>query len=337
MTSYSLPAPAGLPDGFGTRPATRDDVAALLRLIRGDQRSATGEATLGEDEITAWFDSARARDRADMLIVLRGGEPVGLWRVVRNFDDVYWVSVAADRSLPGAELDAVWTSGLDWLQRASLAIAAHVGVRQPRADVWVDERDPLAARHAEAAGFERVRAFFEMHLDLAGYTPPAPTRDVTIRPAVIAGADSPDLRAMYEVITESFRDHFDFHLRGFEDWSDSRLQDPLAARDRWFLAELGGEPVGGLISHNAFVASADADYVANLGVLRSGRGRGVAKALLHAAFARAQADGRAAVRLHVDAESPTGATRLYESVGMYRRVVGYDHHKRLGGDPTANG
>ncbi|MEZ5089508.1 MAG: GNAT family N-acetyltransferase [Micropruina sp.] len=68
--------------------------------------------------------------------------------------------------------------------------------------------------------------------------------------------------------------------------------------------------------------SADADYVANLGVLRSGRGRGVAKALLHAAFARAQADGRAAVRLHVDAESPTGATRLYESVGMYRRVVG---------------
>ncbi|MEZ5089509.1 MAG: GNAT family N-acetyltransferase [Micropruina sp.] len=103
-----LTAGAGRSAGRVRHPSgDADDVAALLRLIRGDQRSATGEATLGEDEITAWFDSARARDRADMLIVLRGGEPVGLWRVVRNFDDVYWVSVAADRSLPGAELDAV--------------------------------------------------------------------------------------------------------------------------------------------------------------------------------------------------------------------------------------
>ena len=27
------------------------------------------------------------------------------------------------------------------------------------------------------------------------------------------------------------------------------------------------------------------------------------------------------------AESPTGATHLYESVGMYRRLVGFDFHK----------
>ena len=68
----------------------------------------------------------------------------------------------------------------------------------------------------------------------------------------------------------------------------------------------------------------------HLGVLREGRGRGVAKALLHASFARYAADGRAAVKLHVDADSPTGATHLYESVGMYRRLVGYDYHKHLG-------
>jgi len=34
----------------------------------------------------------------------------------------------------------------------------------------------------------------------------------------------------------------------------------------------------------------------------------------------------------VDAESTTGATHLYESVGMYRRLAGFDFHKQLGPD-----
>jgi hypothetical protein len=47
----------------------------------------------------------------------------------------------------------------------------------------------------------------------------------------------------------------------------------------------------------------------------------LAKALLYRGFAVSRDEGRTSVKLFVDAESPTGATRLYESVGMTREHV----------------
>jgi GNAT superfamily N-acetyltransferase len=57
-------------------------------------------------------------------------------------------------------------------------------------------------------------------------------------------------------------------------------------------------------------------YVGLLGVRRPWRGRGLAKALLHRTFAEFWRRGLTHVTLGVDAESPTGATQLYERVGM---------------------
>jgi ribosomal protein S18 acetylase RimI-like enzyme len=48
------------------------------------------------------------------------------------------------------------------------------------------------------------------------------------------------------------------------------------------------------------------------------RGRGLGLALTRTAFARFWALGERRVALGVDAENPTGATRLYERAGMYR-------------------
>ncbi len=57
-------------------------------------------------------------------------------------------------------------------------------------------------------------------------------------------------------------------------------------------------------------------YVAALGVARPWRGKGLGRALLLRTFAEFYARGVPRVTLGVDAESPTGATKLYESVGM---------------------
>jgi mycothiol synthase len=51
--------------------------------------------------------------------------------------------------------------------------------------------------------------------------------------------------------------------------------------------------------------------------LRDTGGRGIARALLSAAFATYTAKGRDAAGLGVDLTNPTGAYRLYESLGMY--------------------
>jgi len=55
-----------------------------------------------------------------------------------------------------------------------------------------------------------------------------------------------------------------------------------------------------------------------LSVLREYRGRGVAKFLLRDAFHRDAGLGFTGTALHCDATNPTGATQLYESVGMQR-------------------
>ena len=60
-------------------------------------------------------------------------------------------------------------------------------------------------------------------------------------------------------------------------------------------------------------------YVGALGVARPWRGKGLGRALLLRTFAEFYARGAPRVTLGVDAENPTGATKLYEGVGMTSR------------------
>ena len=64
-------------------------------------------------------------------------------------------------------------------------------------------------------------------------------------------------------------------------------------------------------------------------VLGSHRGRGVGSALLRRAFATFTDRGLRRVRLNVDAENVTGATAVYERVGM-RVVNRWDLWERQG-------
>jgi ribosomal protein S18 acetylase RimI-like enzyme len=54
-----------------------------------------------------------------------------------------------------------------------------------------------------------------------------------------------------------------------------------------------------------------------LAVLDSHRGRGIGAALLRRSFATFADRGVRRVRVNVDAENATGATDVYERVGMY--------------------
>ena len=94
----------------------------------------------------------------------------------------------------------------------------------------------------------------------------------------------------------------------------------------WLLATAAGRPAGALIGH----LSPDRGWVSYIGVLASFRGRGIGEALLRGAFAMFAGRGLPRVTLSVDAENATGATALYERVGMHV-VNGYDQwEKALG-------
>ena len=66
-------------------------------------------------------------------------------------------------------------------------------------------------------------------------------------------------------------------------------------------------------------------WVNSIGTLAAWRGRGVASQLLRTALARYRAEGMDYAALGVDSDNPTGAYRLYESLGFvpWRQTVTY--------------
>lgn len=164
------------------------------------------------------------------------------------------------------------------------------------------------ATDADAAGFRHVRVFWHMVRDLdPRETPGDPPEGVSIRVA----RDPEDDRAIYAVLEESFRGHFGLESTTFErflsEFKDDRYDASLVA-----IAERDGEPVG-------VAASWDIDglgWVGDLGVLPQVRGRGIGVALLRTAFSLLAERGLTRGRLNVDSGNETGATRLYERVGM---------------------
>jgi ribosomal protein S18 acetylase RimI-like enzyme len=89
-----------------------------------------------------------------------------------------------------------------------------------------------------------------------------------------------------------------------EEWEKRRLDAPDTDLSLWFVARDGGGWIGAV------------------GVVEGWRRRGIGRALLLHAFGEFHRRGAPHAGLGVDVDNPTGATRLYEGVGM--RVVRED-------------
>jgi ribosomal protein S18 acetylase RimI-like enzyme len=84
----------------------------------------------------------------------------------------------------------------------------------------------------------------------------------------------------------------------------------------WFVAEADGAVAGISLCRMQDSGDPRHGWVSILGVLPAFRRRGLGAALLRHTFAVFAARGCTRVSLGVDAESTTGAVRLYERVGM---------------------
>jgi mycothiol synthase len=73
-------------------------------------------------------------------------------------------------------------------------------------------------------------------------------------------------------------------------------------------------------------------WIGTLGVRRPWRKRGLGEALLLHSFGEFYKRGTSTIGLGVDAQNPTGATRLYQKVGMYAasEFVTYEKELRAG-------
>jgi mycothiol synthase len=163
-------------------------------------------------------------------------------------------------------------------------------------------------------GFTSIRHSFRMSIELDGEVP-EPVWPDGIRLRTFREGDAP---AFYEAGNEAFADTWEPIEPSFEEWTHWVLDTPSFDPDLWFLAEDGAE-VAGFAICKVHPGDAQLGWIQILGVRKPWRGRGVGRGLLLTAFGAFRARGLARAGLGVDAQNPTGATRLYESVGM--RVV----------------
>jgi ribosomal protein S18 acetylase RimI-like enzyme len=183
----------------------------------------------------------------------------------------------------------------------------------------------------ESQGYTAVRHFWRMVIDLTGEPPPpAKPGDVVVEPYL----HERDARAVHAAIQEAFADHWGSRPQSWDDWARERFGRTSHDPTLWFVARADGEIAGAILA--SWKRNGDWGYIDTLGVRRPWRRRGVAEALLLTAFRELCRRGERRVALGVDAESPTGATRLYERVGMrifWRAVVWEKELSAAGGGP----
>jgi mycothiol synthase len=191
------------------------------------------------------------------------------------------------------------------LLERSEAWARRKGFEQLRADVYA--RDDAGHALVRGRGYGEVRRFREMVRDLDGL-PAEPKLPEGIR---IAPFEPADARSFHDTIVEAFRDEWGFAPMSFEEWKRRRVDE--ADTSLYFLAWDGAEPAGAI---RCDAPSATDGYVAALGVRAQWRRRGLGEALLSHAFGEMYRSGLGVVRLGVDSQNASGATRLYERAGM---------------------
>jgi ribosomal protein S18 acetylase RimI-like enzyme len=133
---------------------------------------------------------------------------------------------------------------------------------------------------------------------------------------------------LHRVLEASFEDHFGYAPMAYDAWEAAMLRAPSSDLSLIFLAERSGEPVGALTT----AIDEEEPWVAELGVLEAHRGAGIGLALLRRAFAELATRGWKIVKLNVDGENRSGATRLYERAGMTRGRSWHFYEKRIDAD-----
>jgi len=171
-------------------------------------------------------------------------------------------------------------------------------------------------------GYQPIRYHWRMQIVLND-APANPTLPdgIEFRPFIKGEHDV----AVWKAQNESFRDHPGSHEWTLEEWRRIRLDDPEFDPSLWVIA-WDGEQVAGF-SQNRYRTGIG--WIRMLGVRRPWRKHGLGEALLLHSFGEYYRRGMQTIGLGVNAHNPTGATRLYQKVGMYPASEHVTYEKEL--------
>ncbi len=308
-----------LPPGYSMQPITLGDVPRLARFANAHARRFTGRDAMSEKRMELML-SVPGMELAESarLVLDRAGNVAGAGFVFHRDPHV---TIHAWGLVHEAHLGVGIGRCLhDWIIERARAV---VGMAPDDARVVVLQNtfdgDAAAEAFLEAADYAQTRHYWRMLIELR--EPPAPP-EWPDGLALAALDPERDLEAVVRASREAFQDHYGTVVGSFEaevertrHWIE---RDPTFDPSLQFLVSAieAGEIAGFCFCAPHDAGDATTAYVQALGVRPAWRRRGLGRALLLHAFGEFHRRGVDKVALHVDAQSLTGATRLYESVGM---------------------
>ena len=320
------------------RPAGMDDLDAVVALFNACSVAQVGQAVIEETELEAdWKMPAFGMQTDTQVVLAPDGKVVGYAAV---WDGAPHVRVSAQvRVHPRYTGQCIGAYLSRWAEERALQAVpqapqgARVVLQQN-----VYSADVAARESLHRQGYRLVRYYFVMAIEMDGLPPePVLPEEIVIRHFF----RDREARALVHTVRDAFRDHWGYVERPFEDeyawWVTEMDEDAAFDETLWFLAlDDGEEIVGFSMCYDIAGEGPHVGVVEGLGVRRPWRRRGIALALLQHSFRELYRRGRTTVTLGVDAESLTGALRLYEKAGMHvrYRIDRYEKELRPGEDLT---
>jgi mycothiol synthase len=298
-------------DDLRFRRATVEDAPVINELIVAADEAVQGWSESSESDLLDWWRMVDLERNS--WIVEDGDGSVAAYAVLFPHGET--------AELDGFVHPARRRQGLGaWIVRRGEARARELGL--PKIHAWSLAADADAHRLFESCGYRELRRFYRMVIELDG-PPPVPEWPEGVR---VDSFRLEDARAFHTALTEAFAEEWNFVSMPFERWYELRVEGPDFDPTLWFIVRDGNDI--------AAVLRADADrsgagFVAAIGVLPPWRKRGIGLALLRHTFAEFYRRGQPRVALGVDAENPTGATRLYERAGMHVAYEAVTYGKEL--------
>jgi mycothiol synthase len=292
---------------MNVRPATRDDLDTFA-----DVFGSVGEAVNGRPSridaatVDGWLQTI-AFETNTWLIEEEGEAVAGAFAQV----------FGPRGNCAGAVRPSAWGRGHgSRLVELIESRLAEDGVQ--RIHSWTVAGDSVAGDLLGGRGYRAVRRFWEMLIEFEDKTP---------EPSVhVEPLDEADTGRFHEALEESFADHWGHEPEPFDEWWKRQRRRANFDPSLWFVIRDGDE-IAGVVRNEARPPEG---WVGAIGVRPAWRGRGYGRALLLHSFCEFQRRGMTRAALGVDAANATGATHLYESVGMHAAEENVVWEKELG-------